>query len=254
MNRTGTSSRDVRHSRAELGLSWEDARRLPGEVPVPLRIALAQQNLHALSDHLLAVSDPDSPTYGAHWSAADVVAAFAPADEARVAVTEWLVDAGFAAERVKISYNKAWIEVDGATAAEVEALLEAEYRIFKRDDGEEHVGKLYEFNFLTGYALTLFPACHNYSIPAAIAPHVDFVLPTVQPNSKLVKVQSRDELTRRQLSPRTDVDPTTIGVNSSLVGSGTLVVPGCLKTLYNITYTPNATDRNTFGIGTYSRF
>ncbi|KJA23154.1 hypothetical protein HYPSUDRAFT_40323 [Hypholoma sublateritium FD-334 SS-4] len=218
----------VVHERRAVHPGWEDSHRLPAGVPVPLRIALTQQNLHALPDKLLAVANPESPTYGAHWSAADVAAAFAPADEARVAVTEWLIHAGFAAERVKASYNKAWIEVDGATAAEVEALLETEYRIFKRDDGEEHV------------------ACHNYSIPAAIAAHVDFVLPTVQSNVKLVKVQKRNVLTRRQ-----SVDPTTIGVNGSLVGCDTLVVPGCLKTLYNMTYKAKATDRNTFGIVSY---
>ncbi|KJA23155.1 hypothetical protein HYPSUDRAFT_201701 [Hypholoma sublateritium FD-334 SS-4] len=223
----------VVHERRSTHPGWEDARRLPADVPVPLRIALAQQNLHTLPGHLLAVADPESPTYGAHWSAADVAAAFAPVDEARVAVAEWLVHAGFAAERVKVSYNKAWIEVAGATAQEVEALLETEYRIFKREDGEEHV------------------ACHNYSIPAYIAPHIDFVLPTVQPNTRLVKVQNRDGFARRQLSPAPNVNPTTIGLNGSLVGCDTLVVPGCLKTLYNVTYTPNATDRNTFGIASF---
>lgn len=131
----------VVHERRAAHPSWEDARRLPADVPVPLRIALTQQNLHTLPDLLLAVADPESPKYGAHWSAADVAAAFTPAQEARAAVMEWLVGAGFAAERMTVSYNKAWIEVDGATAAEVEALLETEYRIFKREDGEEHVGE-----------------------------------------------------------------------------------------------------------------
>lgn len=240
----------VVHERRVAHPGWEDSHRLPAGVPVPLRIALTQQNLHALPDKLLAVADPESPTYGAHWSAADVAVAFAPADEARVAVTEWLAHAGFAAERVKVSYNKAWIEVDGATAAEVEALLETEYRIFKREDGEEHVGERFPSIFFERKytdAGAVLAAVHNYSIPAAIAPHVDFVLPTVQSDIKLVKVQKRNGLARRQ-----SVDPTSIGANGSLVGCDTMVVPGCLKTLYNMTYKAKATDRNTFGIGASS--
>lgn len=133
------------HERRTAHPDWADAQRLPfpASVPVPLRIALAQQNLASLSDHLLAVSDPASHAYGAHWSPEDVVKAFAPAEEASIRVTEWLVHSGVAEERVRVSYNKAWIDVEGVTAEEVERLLDTEYRVFRRGDGEEHVGTLF---------------------------------------------------------------------------------------------------------------
>lgn len=121
--------------------AWTRTRRLPPLAPLPLRIGLKQRNLDLLPDYLMAVSDPESPSYGQHWTSEQVVKAFAPPDEASETVRRWLVAAGFEAGRISRSPNKAWVEVRGATIDEVERLLDARYHVFKRDDGEEHVGK-----------------------------------------------------------------------------------------------------------------
>lgn len=93
-----------------------------------------------------------------------------------------------------------------------------------------------------------FPGCQNYSLPAQVAEHVDFVVPTVQPNIKLVKsANEQRSLSRR--NPPLQARAGSAIPSGSLAGCDTAVVPSCLKTLYNMGYTPKATNRNTFGIG-----
>lgn len=131
----------VVHEKRDFFRDARTVRRLNGDVVVPLRIGLLQQNLDTLSAHLMAVSDPESPMYGEHWSPERVVEVFAPSADSHDAVRAWLLDAGFDASRLSVSHNKAWIEVKGATASEAEALLNTEYHVFEHD-GEEHVGML----------------------------------------------------------------------------------------------------------------
>ena len=61
---------------APIGWSRKDA--LEPQAVLPVSIALAQENLHRGDDWLMDVSHPDSPNYGKHWSAEEVVSAYAP--------------------------------------------------------------------------------------------------------------------------------------------------------------------------------
>lgn len=69
--------------------------------PSPLKIHLAQRNLDRADAFLMDVSDPASPNYGNHWTPAQIIDAFSPAEEAVKDVLEWLLDAGFSGSRVK---------------------------------------------------------------------------------------------------------------------------------------------------------
>ncbi|KAF8190288.1 peptidase S8/S53 domain-containing protein [Mycena galopus ATCC 62051] len=187
----------------------------------PLRIGLKQQNTEDLGDHLLSVSDPQSPYFGQHWSAEKVAQVFAPANESRDAVTAWLAYAGFGADRLRLSHNKAWIHVDNTTVDEVEALLDTEYHVYKHESGEEHA------------------ACDSYSLPGHIARHIEIITPTVQPN---IKVRSSAGLHPRSTMPRTLSAPVLPA------GCDQTFTPACIRSLYNVTYVPHATDRNSLGI------
>ncbi|TFK38001.1 peptidase S8/S53 domain-containing protein [Crucibulum laeve] len=214
------------HEKRQSHPEWKLSRRLEGHVPVPLRIALKQQDIDSLPDHLMAVADPTSPSYGKHWTQIEVIKAFAPSAKGNDTVHAWLVNAGFEGSRLKLSSNQAWIDVHGTTVGEVERLLDTEYHIFTHDNGDEHV------------------ACHSYSLPSHVAPHVDFVTPTVQPNVKLSTTRKRFRADR----PVSLQSRASQGSVTAPTGCDTLVVPDCLKALYNMTYTPKATDRNTIGI------
>lgn len=90
-------------------------------------------------------------------------------------------------------------------------------------------------------------ACDSYSLPRSIAEVVDIVTPTVQPNVNLADLQS-NAMSRRSL----DHQKASRGavVNSTApTGCDTNVTPDCLRALYNMTYTPQATDKNSFAIG-----
>ncbi|KAJ8701660.1 hypothetical protein PTI98_000424 [Pleurotus ostreatus] len=117
-------------------------RRPPQDLAFPLRIGLKQRNLEDLPGHLLAVSDPSSPTYGRHWPPERVVEAFSPSSHAVNSVKRWLVDSGIQESRIRLRTNKAWLDVHNATVREVEKLLRAEYQVLKRENGEETIGTI----------------------------------------------------------------------------------------------------------------
>ncbi|KAJ7635881.1 peptidase S8/S53 domain-containing protein [Mycena rosella] len=213
----------VVHEKRAAHPSLTHARRLDAHITVPLKIGLKQQNTAALADHLTAVADPHSPAYGQHWSPEQVAEVFAPADETRDAVSAWLTSSGFSAERLRLSANRAWIHVDGATVGEVEPLLGAEYHVYTHESGEEHA------------------ACDSYSLPAHVADHIEIITPTVQPNIKLGSGSS--------LAARGAPNPRQKRAAPALpAGCDQAFTPACIRSLYNITYVPKAIDRNSFGI------
>ncbi|KAJ6586409.1 peptidase S8/S53 domain-containing protein, partial [Mycena vulgaris] len=213
----------VVHEKRAAHPSLTHARRLEPHVAVPLKIGLKQRNTAALAAHLASVSEPESPSYGKHWSPEQVAQVFAPADETRAAVTAWLADAGFAPERLRLSRNKAWIHVDDASVGEVETLLGAEYHVYTHESGEEHA------------------ACDSYSLPAHIASHIEIITPTVQPN---IKLGSSSPATSAPNAPK-NKKRTTPALPADCDQAFT---PACIRSLYNMTYVPKAVDRNSFGI------
>lgn len=62
---TTTVERHVVHEKRDnVPQKWKRTARLTPDSVIPIRIALTQQNLHLIEDHLLDVSDPDSANYG----------------------------------------------------------------------------------------------------------------------------------------------------------------------------------------------
>ena len=130
----------VHERRAAEPLDWVRARRPPADAVLPMRFGLSQQNLHRLEELLMSVSHPASASYGKHFSPEDVVDIFAPSDETVARVTEWLVDAGIARERLRMSASRGWIELN-ATVAEAETLLDTEYHVYTHPSGAEQLSE-----------------------------------------------------------------------------------------------------------------
>lgn len=57
---------------------WTRRGELDNRAILPMRIALAQSNFDKGHDWLMDVSQPWSEKYGRHWSAKEVIQAFAP--------------------------------------------------------------------------------------------------------------------------------------------------------------------------------
>ena len=176
------STHAVHEKRDVIPDGWSKRDALDRRAILPMRIGLAQGNLDKGSEWLNEVSHPDSEKYGQHWSAADVANAFKPTDKTVDAVKSWLASAGISADRVKQSQSLAWIEFQ-ATVDEAEGLLNAKYHVYEHESGQPHV------------------ACEEYSLPASVKEHVDFVYPTVHFDAKLKARELDADIEKRQAAP-----------------------------------------------------
>lgn len=54
----------VHEKRDHVPHRWRRSAKLTPDSVIPIRVALTQQNLHQIEEHLMNVSDPDSPNFG----------------------------------------------------------------------------------------------------------------------------------------------------------------------------------------------
>ncbi|KAL8276455.1 hypothetical protein RQP46_011157 [Phenoliferia psychrophenolica] len=148
-------------SRTSPPLAWTRSELpLDPQATFQLSIGLAQQNLHMLEAELHKVSDPNSASYGRHWSPKKVVDFFAPHEAASNDVENWLVSNGIRISRHTISPNRAWVKMN-VTVLEAERLLNTHYSEFVHDKGHSTI------------------ACDSYSVPENIREHIDMISPTL---------------------------------------------------------------------------
>jgi tripeptidyl-peptidase I len=130
----------VHETRAAEPIHWVNIGRLGSDRVLPMRFGLVQQNLDKLEEMLMSVSHPESLKYAQHFTATEVIDAFAPSEETFSAVLTWLIDSGFSRDRLRFSRNKGWIHVNASTF-EVEHLLHTEYHVYAHPSGDIQIGK-----------------------------------------------------------------------------------------------------------------
>ncbi|KIK61117.1 hypothetical protein GYMLUDRAFT_59078 [Collybiopsis luxurians FD-317 M1] len=219
----------VHEIRALEPFDWSISHQPRAHKRLPLRIGLSQRNVENLESMLMAVSHPDSPNYGKHWTPQQVMDTFAPSEESAQNVIAWLKDAGFSPEKIRISANKGWIQVD-TTVAEAEDLLKTEYHVYTHP-------------------------CHNYSVPAAIQEHVELIRPTVHFTHR-PSLKSEAKFKRAGIlgKPSPGTGPITSSIDTlpvppGLIECAQMMTPGCLRALYNVPqFNPLAMDKNSYGI------
>lgn len=140
---------------------WARSNRLSPDTVLPLRIGLAQQNLDKLESELLAVSHPESPDYGKHWTPEEIVEFFKPKEESVQLVREWLTASGLEDGRHRLSKAGNWIEAQ-ITVKEAEELLEATYHSYEHVSGTKHIGAVFISLVFNLYLLSIVqPASHT---------------------------------------------------------------------------------------------
>jgi len=143
--------------------SWEWAGPADPNELIELMLAIRQSNTEALESLVLAVSDPDNPTYGKHLSFEAVNALIAPAVESLRQVREYL------SKELGPDLHEAGCEQSPSgdfircvvPVRMAEKLLDTQYHKWK-----------------AGTQVVL--RSPFYSLPAAVSPHIDFVAPTVR--------------------------------------------------------------------------
>ncbi|KXJ86084.1 peptidase S8/S53 domain-containing protein [Microdochium bolleyi] len=161
---------------------WSKRSRVPATALLPVRIGLAQGNIDAGHERLLAISDKTSEHYGKHMTAEEVIDFFAPPQTLVDAVTEWISSSGISKERIGHSTNKQWLQFD-ATAQELEDLLYAEFHVYQHADGSEDV------------------STEAYHVPAHIREHIDYITPGTRLRATKGSPSSSSSLEKRAGKP-----------------------------------------------------
>jgi tripeptidyl-peptidase-1 len=156
-----------------------------------LQFAVKQTNVAELEATLARVSDPQHDDYGKHLSNDDVHQLVAPSPQSLAALQRFFTSHDV--DATALSPNSDWLSVTVPVSV-AEQLLSTKYETFKHQDADYLVHR-----------------AASYSLPAEVAPHVDFVSPTVH----FPPVH--------QPVPQFDMSPGELGVSASK-----------LRTLYSV--------------------
>ncbi|TVY40001.1 Aorsin [Lachnellula subtilissima] len=231
----------VRHEKRTGGDQLIKRSRADPSMQLPVRIALAQNNLDHGGDRLLDISDPRSANFGKHLSSKEVGDLFRPSSESISAVRHWLHDSGIELERHNVTVGRGWLKFY-ASVEELEDLLSAQYHVYGHlNSGEAHIG------------------CDEYHLPSEIVPHVDFVTPsvsTIRIGEKDLKKKKRGEaksFSPASFPPHTKPAGSSFDTNSFVSGASgvpcyTAVTTECLRTLYGIPLGNSSIAGNEIGI------
>ncbi|KAH7321462.1 putative protease S8 tripeptidyl peptidase I, partial [Rhexocercosporidium sp. MPI-PUGE-AT-0058] len=222
---------------------WVRREQIPASAILPMRVGLKQQNLENGHGYLMDVSHPDSPNYGKHWTAEEVIQKFAPEQKTVDEVTEWLTASGIDPKRITHSDNRGWLAFD-ATTEEAESLLHTKYHLYEHET-EGH----------------MTPACESYHLPQNIQQHIDYITPGI----KLFAPKKRS----RSLSPRTFSGIPSPSIKLDLktysgfppTAAGELstchrwITPACIRALYSVPpnpeYYPSGVPRSDNALGIF---
>lgn len=156
-----TSRGHVRHEKRVDSPQWLKGSRASPDMMLPVRVAMAQKDVHIGHDLLMEISDPKSKNYGKYLSAKEVSNMFRPSKKSISGVREWLHNSGIGLDRHSVSADYGWLKFN-ATVQELESLLLTEYHVYQHHETrEEHIG------------------CNEYHIPRAVQQHIDFITPAV---------------------------------------------------------------------------
>ncbi|KAI0781617.1 tripeptidyl peptidase A [Irpex lacteus] len=199
-----------------------------------LRIALPQSNYSALEDLLYRVSSPESPQYGQFLTKSQVEHLVQPHEETVSTVENWLVRHGIDVNKtVQRSPAGDWLKLMVPVTL-AERMLSTKYHVWEHSDG------------------TRIVRTTQYSLPANLHSHIDFVQPTT--------IFSRGSVRRpfylnsqRELPAFTQRSSGVSRYNRIIdEGCRTKVTVSCLKQIYNITNDETSqSNTNTIGVTGY---
>ncbi|KAK0622693.1 peptidase S8/S53 domain-containing protein, partial [Immersiella caudata] len=223
-----TASTSV-HRRASLQQrQWIRGPRAYPDAVVPVQILFTENGVEGASDDLLALADPDSPSFGKFWSPQSITQAFSLPDSDITAILKWVEQStGLPQSAFLLSPCRCRLDFNG-TVRQLEALLEAKYFV--------HTHKVTNETALV---------CDEYRLPELILPLIDIITPSVFPFRETHPVK-----------PLTHIDSAEIQLpnlskRQQSVDCSQFTTPQCLREWYKIpTRNANHTihPNNSFGV------
>lgn len=150
------NNHDVEAWRAE---GWEKHERLSPSEDVYLTFALKQSNLESLERYFWDVSDPRSSAYGNHFSLYSLTQLIAPSQATLEAI-------------------KVWLEKHGVFPSDCSTIVTNDFMTCRMpcESAEAMLvgAKFYRFKH-SKLSTPVIRSAQHYSVPASVAPHLDFV-------------------------------------------------------------------------------
>ena len=200
---------------------WIQGKEAHGELQLDISIALALKNTDLAAEALMSISDPNSPKYGQHWTAAEVARITRPSSSASLHVSNWLRSIAIDDARVTRSSDESYLHLS-LTAHEAGRLLSTKFHYFTNPaTGEQQI------------------SCHKYHVPDSISIHVDYV--TVSASTPTHNMYPRSLRQTHMTSPA-DASPL------AEVNCDKYTGPACLRELYHIPKGIDPHPNNSFGI------
>ncbi|KAI0436456.1 tripeptidyl-peptidase [Xylaria telfairii] len=194
---------------------WTQVRPAALDEPITLKVALPQQHADALEKAVIEMSTPGHPSYGKHLSRLELRSYTAPTTEALSSVVSWLSKSS-----IKPFVNNDWItfSTNVETANE---LLNTTFAWYQYEKGGSPKLR------------TL-----DYSVPDEVAKNIDLI----QPTTRFGQLGARKStIFDMQIVGPVDEEAKTAATGAALADCNTSqITPACLKSLYNIKYTPPA--------------
>ncbi|KAJ7111425.1 family S53 protease-like protein [Mycena epipterygia] len=216
----------VHETRAEPARGFVDSGIAPAATQLTLRIGLRPNNISGLETALYAVSDPASPLYGQHLTAEEVAEFVRPTNETLFVVSEWLSDNGISSTPVTPAGDILQIVIP---VAQANGLLSTEFSVFTyTETGKTSIRTL------------------EYSIPAVLQGHIDFLHPTT---SFTRPMTAHPKFTAIKAKPAADVAPVSDAVPASC---NTVITPACLQAIYGIPATAATQSTNKLGVSGFT--
>jgi subtilase family serine protease len=191
---------------------WKRSARLAGDQVIQIDLALSvdQDVSDKAAQVLKSMSDPDSPSFGQHWTLDKIAQFFAPPREGIRQVGRWLNSSGVPRSALRLSKDGTFLSFN-ASVGQAEQLLGAEFHLYHSRNGA-----------------TTQTASERYSLPSRVARYIDYVLPAPEPDPVASAPKSVEV-------PRLPIEGGGIGPRQTRnINCLQYMAPQCLRQLYNM--------------------
>ena len=191
---------------------WKQGRAPgPGE-RLRFRIAIKQENAFEFEQHLLAISDPENPSYGQHMKRDDLKAMLRPSEDATSSVIAWLQSEGVPLEHIQDDGD--WINFY-ISRTEADRILGTKfYYYYNKMADVERIRTL------------------QYSVPRNLHRHIHMIQPTTRFGQ--LRPQRSTVYEHFEIGPSSQDTTRYPGSDLNVQFCNTTITPQCLRDLYHI--------------------